>query len=280
MRVMKPLSQIACLLAALLIVPAAHAEQRPLWEVGAGLAVLDLPNYRGSDLRQTYALPMPYVIYRGKLLRADGSGLRGLLIDSERLEVNISLNGSLPVNSDDDPLRQGMDDLDPAVEIGPTVNYRLWRSDDARIRLYARAPVRTAITVASRPEQIGWLFSPNLLLEVRDPVGRAGWNFSVQAGPYFNSRDYNAYFYGVKPTEAIAGRPAYEARGGYSGSQLMFTLSKRYPRYWIGGFLRYDTLAGAVIDDSPLVQRTDAVSAGLALSWMFKESQRRVEADE
>lgn len=258
----------------------AHAEMRPLWEVGAGMAVLDLPNYRGSSARQTHVLPMPYLIYRGDVLRADRDGLRGLLFDSERLEVNVSLNGSLPVNSDDDPVRQGMDDLDPAVELGPTVNARLWQSADRSMRLDLRAPVRTAITVASRPEQIGWLFAPNLLLQIRDPAGHVGWNLGLQAGPYFNDREYNAYFYGVRPAEALPGRPAYDASGGYSGTQVMLTLTRRFPRWWIGGFVRYDTLAGSVIEDSPLVKQSDAVSVGLALSWVFKESARRVEAEE
>lgn len=273
-------SRAAVFLASLLVMPAGHAEMRPLWEIGAGLAVLNLPNYRGSDIRQTTVLPMPYLVYRGEVLRADRDGLRGLLFDSERLEINISLNGSLPVNSEDDPARQGMEDLDPAAELGPSVNYRLWQSADRTMRLDARAPVRTAVTVASRPEQIGWLFSPNLLLEIRDPAGHAGWNLGVQAGPYFNDRDYNAYFYGVRPAEATAQRPAYDASGGYSGSQVMLTLSKRFPRWWVGGFLRIDTLAGSVIEDSPLVRRSDAVSAGLALSWVFKESRRLVEAAE
>ncbi len=270
----------AVFLAGLLTLSTGYAEMRPLWEVGAGLVGLSLPNYRGSDERQALVLPMPYLIYRGEVLRADGDGLRGLLFDSERLEINVSLNGSIPVNSEDDPVRQGMADLDPAVELGPTVNFRLWQSADRRMRLDARAPLRTAITVASRPEQIGWLFSPNLLLEIRDPAGQAGWNLGVQAGPYFNDREYNAYFYGVRPAEARAGRPAYAASGGYSGSQLMLTLTKRFPRWWVGGFLRYDTLAGAVIEDSPLVTRSDAVSAGLALSWVFRESKTRVESEE
>ena len=273
-------ARAAVFLAGLLTLSTGHAEMRPLWEVGAGLVGLSLPNYRGSDERQALVLPMPYLIYRGEVLRADGDGLRGLLFDSERLEINVSLNGSIPVNSEDDPVRQGMDDLDPAVELGPTVNFRLWQSADRRMRLDARAPLRTAITVASRPEQIGWLFSPNLLLEIRDPAGQAGWNLGVQAGPYFNDREYNTYFYGVRPAEARVDRPAYAASGGYSGSQLMFTLTKRFPRWWVGGFLRVDSLAGAVIEDSPLVKRSDAVSAGLALSWVFKESKKRVESEE
>jgi outer membrane scaffolding protein for murein synthesis (MipA/OmpV family) len=273
-------TRAALFLAGLLAAPSGHAEMRPLWEVGAGLAVLNLPNYRGSDVRQTWLLPIPYLVYRGEVLRADRDGLRGLLFDSERLEINVSLNGSIPVSSEDDPVRQGMADLDPAVELGPTVNVHLWRSADRRMRLDLRAPVRAAITVGSRPGQIGWLFSPNLLLEIRDPAGHAGWNLGVQAGPYFNDREYNAYFYTVRPAEATANRPAYAASGGYSGSQLTFTLTKRFPRYWIGGFLRVDTLAGAVIEDSPLVRRSDAVSAGIALSWVFKESKIRVESEE
>ena len=275
-----PGTRAAVFIACLLSMPVAQAELRPLWEVGAGLTVLDFPNYRGSDVRHTTVLPMPYLIYRGEVLRADGSGLRGLLFDSERMEINISLNGSVPANSDDDPVRQGMDDLDPAVELGPSINYRLWRSADRSLRLFARAPLRTAITVSSRPEQIGWLFSPNLLMEIRDPAGHAGWNFSVQAGPYFNNREYNAYFYEVGPADATVDRPAYTAKGGYSGSQFMLTLTKRFPRFWFGSFVRYDTLAGSVIEDSPLVKRSDAVSAGLALTWVFKESKMRVATEE
>lgn len=270
-----------CVLASLLGAAPAHAEVlRPLWEVGAGAVVLNLPNYRGSDVRQTYVLPLPYLIYRGDVLRLDREGLRGLLFDSERVQVNVSLNGSLPVSSDDDRTRRGMDDLNPTVELGPTVNLHLWRSADERTRLELRAPLRTAITVSSRPEQIGWLFSPNLLLQVRDPAGYTGWNLGVQAGPYFNGREYNAYFYEVRPVEATATRPVYPASGGYSGALAMVTLTKRFPRYWVGGFLRYDSLRGTVIADSPLVQQKSAVSAGIALSWVFKESKRRVESDE
>jgi outer membrane scaffolding protein for murein synthesis (MipA/OmpV family) len=270
----------AILLSACGMPPSAHAAERPLWEVGAGLVGLSLPNYRGSNARQAYVLPMPYLVYRGEVLKMDRDGLRGLLFDSERVEVNVSLNGSLPVNSDDDPLRQGMSDLDPTVELGPTLNVRLWQSSDRRKRIEARAPVRTAITVSSSPEQIGWLFSPNLLLEIRDPMGRTGWNFSVQGGPYFGDRDYNRHFHGVRPAEATASRPAYDAAGGYAGSQATVTLTRRFARAWLGGFVRYDTLAGAVIEDSPLVRRTDAVSAGLAVTWIIKESKRRVEAEE
>lgn len=87
-------------------------------------------------------------------------------------------------------------------------------------------------------------------------------------------------FMAFAPLEATPSRPVYDAAGGYAGTQVMLTLTKRFPRTWLGAFVRYDTLAGAAIEDSPLVRRTDAVSAGLALTWIFKESKRRVEAEQ
>jgi outer membrane scaffolding protein for murein synthesis (MipA/OmpV family) len=274
------LAAAAICLPALPGAPACHAEQRPLWEVGAGLSGLSLPDYRGSSERGAYVLPVPYLVYRGDFLKADRDGLRGLLFDSERVEVNVSLNGSLPGNGDDNPARSGMAELDPTAELGPSVNVHLWKAADRRTKLELRMPVRTGITVASDPDRIGWLFAPHLHLVVRDAGGFAGWNLGLQAGPYFQDRDYNAYFYSVPAADATPARPAYTARGGYSGTQVSASLTRRHARYWVCAFVRYDTLAGTVIDDSPLVETRHAVSGGIALSWVFAESAKRVEAEE
>ncbi|MDQ1315807.1 MAG: hypothetical protein QG662_1916 [Pseudomonadota bacterium] len=273
------ISAVAAFLAALPMSLSSHAETLPLWEIGAGVAVLSLPDYRGSAETGAYVLPIPYFVYRGELLKVDRGGLSGLLFDSDRIEVDLSLNGTIPVNSEDNPLRRGMADLEPAVELGPTVNVHLWRSPDRKTTLDFRMPVRAAITVEPEPRKIGWLFSPNLDLEMRDPAGFSGWKLGFQLGPYFNDREYNAYFYSVDPSAATPERPAYSAQGGYSGSQVFLSLSKRFPHYWVGGFIRHDNLAGVVFERSPLVESRDAFSAGLALSWVFGESSRRVAAE-
>jgi len=54
-------------------------------------------------------------------------------------------------------------------------------------------------------------------------------------------------------------------------------LSKRFPSYWVGGFLRYDSLSGAVFGDSPLVKRSNYLAGGIAIAWIIGESSRRVE---
>ncbi|HWH49052.1 MAG TPA: MipA/OmpV family protein, partial [Burkholderiales bacterium] len=48
----------------------ARGGEFPLWEAGAGVAVIDFPDYRGSNERRVIALPIPYLVYRGDLLKA------------------------------------------------------------------------------------------------------------------------------------------------------------------------------------------------------------------
>lgn len=196
------------------------------------------------------------------------------------MEANLSANATLPVNSKDNAARRGMPSLKPTVELGGNLSFTLWKSGDHKTKLDFRTPLRTAVTVESSPRQIGWLFAPNLNIDIRDPAGFTGWNLGMLAGPLYNDREYNAHFYSVDRAYATATRPAYRAGGGYSGSQFTIALSKRFPRYWVGGFLRYDSLSGAVFDDSPLVTKKNAVSAGVAITWVFGESARLVDVDE
>lgn len=78
---------------------AVRSEQRPLWEAGAGLGLINFPDYRGSDERQTLALPFPYYIYRGERLKVDRQGVRGLLLNTRRYEFDFSMNATPPVDS-------------------------------------------------------------------------------------------------------------------------------------------------------------------------------------
>jgi outer membrane scaffolding protein for murein synthesis (MipA/OmpV family) len=272
--------RMAICLAGLLTLPLCDAEPLPIWETGLGAAAISLPDYRGSDVITTYVLPAAYFIYRGDFLKADRNGVRSMLFDSDRVEVNLSVNATLPVNSNNNPARRGMANLKPAIELGANAGINLWHSPDKKMKLDFRTPVRTSITVESSPRQIGWLASPNINLDVKDPAGFTGWNLGLLAAVLVNDRKYNRYFYSVGSSDATPVRPVYTAAGGYSGSQLTMALSKRFPRYWVGGFVRYDTLAGAVFENSPLVKRSSTVSAGIAITWVFSESSKRVDVTE
>jgi outer membrane scaffolding protein for murein synthesis (MipA/OmpV family) len=251
--------------------------QKPLWELGVGVAGLSVPDYRGSDQRHGYLLPVPYFVYRGTFLKADRDGARALLFDTDRVKVDVSLAASTPSHSSDNTARQGMPDLPAVVEIGPNLNVTLAASRAEHWKLDLRVPVRGAVTVQRSPEFIGYTFSPNLNLDL---AGVAGWDLGLLTGPLFADRKYNAHFYGVDPVYATPDRPAYQAHGGYGGWQLLGAASRRFGNMWVGGFVRYDTLHGAAFDDSPLVRRQSAVSFGFGVSWILKTSSELVTSGE
>jgi outer membrane protein len=266
-----------CLLLLDLLPLSSHARDVPLWEAGAGVAVIEFPDYRGSDERHTYVLPVPYIVYRGEFLKVDREKIRGLFFRNDKAELDVSLNGSVPVKSTDNRARQGMPDLEPTLEIGPSLNLFLLHSAQKKTSLELRLPFRPVIDINAR--YLGYVFQPQLNLDVHDPGGNAGWNLGLAAGPVFADQRYHQYLYGVDPAYATASRPAYFARGGYAGSQFISALSKRFPHYWLGGFVKWDTLHGAVIEDSPLVTSKQNLTAGFAVSWIFAKSKTLVQEE-
>ena len=69
---------LACALAATLSALPVRAEstpegpRRPLWELGAGVAAVQLPDYVGADVSHRYLLPVPfgaltYLLWRREL---------------------------------------------------------------------------------------------------------------------------------------------------------------------------------------------------------------------
>lgn len=254
--------------------------ERPLWEAGVGAAALSFPAYRGADERRNFVMPVPYFVYHGTFLKADRHGIRGNLFDSERIDLNLSLSASPPTDSDDVRVRTGMDDLKPTAEFGPQLDLTLWRSKSRARSLKLRLPVRTAFTVERSPQSAGWLFSPTINFDATDLPGLPGWNLGLLAGPIYATKRQHAYFYGVDPRHATATRPAYAATGGYGGTQFLAALSKRYANTWVGAFVRYDVLSGAVFEDSPLVSRKRFLAAGIAISWVIGESTTRVRVDD
>ena len=254
----------------------AIADEEPLWEAGAGFTALDFPDYRGSSQSRAYVLPFPYLVYRGEIVRQDRNGLRGILFRSDRVDLNVSVGASLPVDSSRNEAREGMPDLKASVEFGPSLDVRLWEDAHRRARLELRMPLRATVTVESHPRFIGGQFSPHVNLDVADPFGRAGWNLGMLAGPVFTDGRYNRYYYDVAEAFATPQRPAYATGGGYGGMQYVVALSKRYPKFWVGGFARYDTLAGAVFEASPLVTSRHYFAAGIGIAWILGESKKRV----
>lgn len=252
-------------------------QDAPLWEFGIGPAELRLPYYRGSDQYRNLVLPSVYFVYRGEFLRADErEGVRGIVFDSRDVKVNVSAGASLPVPSSHSDTRAGMPDLKPEIELGPALEWTIWRGANRGTRLTLSLPVRAAISLQWPPRSLGWITNPHLNLDLTDPARAPGWNLGLQAGPLFATRHLNDYYYSVDRAFATPTRPAYAAPGGYSGMQFTTALSRRFRTFWVGAFGRYDSIEGAVFESSPLVRSGHSIYGGIGVAVMIGESSIRV----
>ena len=254
---------------------AVHAQSLPRWEVGIGVSVLSLPYYRGAASGRSYVLPFPYVKYRGEHLRVDEEGIRSYLFRSDRVKLNFSLAGGVPVPSDGNSIRHDMPRLDPTVEIGPSLEILLSKPAESNRSLWLKIPVRAALSVGwGNIDHQGWVLAPYIEYVVRQGNPSAPWIIDLSAGPQFADRAYHDYFYEVPTAYATASRPEYHPDAGYSGSRMTLSLQKRWGDYWLGAFIRYDTLQGAVFSDSPLVEQRHYLALGAAVIKLLAVSKK------
>lgn len=245
-----------------------HLPEKPKWQLGFGVGGISLPHYRGSDQRAEYASPVPYLRYEGDRLKVDREGGRYYFYNSETTIIDVSTAFALPVDSDDNRARKGMPNLAANIELGPRIQFTLFQSPDKHSRLRFAIPLRSVFATDLRStKNIGWVFSPYFQLRYFTD----GWETATSIGPVWASEQYHDYFYEVTPQYATAGRAAYNAQAGYSGSRITFTTNKRFHKYFFGFFARYDNLNGAVFNKSPLVKRNDSFMLGAAFSWVFAE---------
>lgn len=285
MRELRPFQKILRLIKALVTVSGiglasvsstvCYAYHLPLWEFGLGAGVLNAPHYRGSKTVEVIYLPVPYLIYRGDFLKVDREGIRGELFESERLRLDISLAGNIPVPKTDNSARAGMPALDPVGEIGPELEIKLWdtatKNSDKSIEL--KIPFRPVFSVGNPlVEYQGWSLSPYINFELNMRKSHILMRYNLSIGPIFADRKYHNYFYQVDAKYQTAERDQYTADAGYSGSRITLTASRNSKKYFLGAFARYDNLSGAVFEDSPLVETRDYFIAGVAFAWIFSTS--------
>ena len=274
-------SKLAVFALSISFFPAVHAEDenKPLWEIGAGVAAINLPIYRCANERRSFILPVPYLVYRGETLQVDRDRLRGLIFRNDSLEMDISINGSVPAKSNNSVERSGMPDLLPTLEIGPSLNKHLYYSEDKQVNFDMRFPLRAVIASnLSHSQGAGLLFQPQLNFDVHD-IQHSGWNLGLVGSIIFSDRTYQRYFYDVLPQYATTIRPAYTSTGGYSGTQFIGALSRRYENHWVACFVKLDDLTGATFVNSQLVNSRQSATVGFAVSWILDKSDKLVKVN-
>lgn len=252
-----------------------QALEQPLYELGIGLGGLKSPHYLGADQHHNLVAPVPFLIYRGDRLRFDRSGLKAYLVDERRWDFNISVAAALPVDSDDNRARRGMDDLDPMLEIGPTLRYTLWHNPDNFNMLRLDLPLRATITsdFNLNVNYRGLTSSPGLIYYSR----YRDWNWSASTAAIFGDRDYHGYFYDVDERFVTPRRQQYRADAGYTGARVSLATTRYFDNWFVGAYVRYYSMHGAANEDSPLMRQRNNFSAGLMFAWLFKQSSTMVD---
>jgi len=246
---------------------------QPLWEAGVGAAVFSTPAYPASSQRTTRVLGLPFLLYRGKVLRADQQGVGARLVNNDRIEFDVGFAASLPAHSSDVAARRGMPDLGTLVEFGPRVKVHLADlGEEGRVRF--ELPLRTVIEAKGGLRRQGWTMEPRLVWERRGEANR--WTVEGQLGALFGDRRIHSYFYEVAPQYATLERPAYHAGSGLMLVRTgLFGTYRLNPDWRVFGFVRLDSYAGAANRDSPLFKKNAGASAGIGLAWTFARSSER-----
>lgn len=268
--------------AAFFVSPGAQAQDAglPLYEIDAVALAAYTPDYPGSDQMHAHFLPLPWLAYRGKILRTDEPGsVAGRVINSSRFSLDVSAMGSFPVSSNDNRARDGMPDLDWMGEIGPKARLTLYnwtnQATNHTARINLELPVRAVFsTDLSEVHYRGIITNPSIAY---DNNRLLGGRVKLGIGPMFATEELPRYFYQVDPAYARADRPSYQASGGYMGVRTGLRMAVPVgDRVTILGSGNLDMLNGAANDDSPLMKEKTNVSIMLGVSVSLYRSQQTV----
>ena len=246
----------------------------PLWEVGVIAGALSTPAYPASNQRNQRALVLPFLVYRGEVLRADRNGVGARLLHTDSVEFDIGFAASLPASSNDIELRRGMPDLGTLIEFGPRIKVKLAEpAPDQRVTF--ELPLRAVLEFNGGVRQVGYALEPKLAYEWQQ---RGDWRLKGSASLVLGDQQLNRYFYEVPAAYATASRPAYDAQAGLIGSRLGLDGIKRLgPDINLFAYARYDWHEGASNRASPLFAQSQGTSVGLALTWTLGRSEARVD---
>jgi len=280
-----PLPVLLFLLPGLLLVASARAEppleELPLWELGFGAGVLHTPDYPSSSESRTRAIALPYMVYRGDVLRmGDGQAARAVAAESSRFELSMSFDAAFDARSDRNDLREGMPDLDFLFEVGPQLRLKLGSYEfndkgygELDLALQARAVFSTDF---SGIDHQGYVAEPMLRYRHWGLLWpELETNFSLR--PIWADRQLHDFFYGVAAEFVTDDRPAYEASDGYFGTQLsLFARWNFTDRFQVFGGTQIISHQDAANRESPLFEKDYTINFGGGFIWSVFDSKRTV----
>ena len=213
---------------------------------------------------------LPYLVYRGDIVRADRGGIGARLVHTDAMELDVGFAASLPASSSDIAARKDMPDLGTLIEFGPRLKGTL-ANPAAGGRVRFELPLRSVLEINNGVRSQGYALEPEVIYEIHDAGGN--WRLSTSVSAVLGDSALNQYFYGVPAAFATAQRPAYEARAGLIATRLTINAAKSIgPNLRVYGLARYESYAHSANQSSPLYLQTAGTSIGVGVSWTLGRS--------
>lgn len=229
------------------------------WNLGVGV-ISSKSQYRGMDDR---VFPIPMISYKkGRFLFR---GLRASydLYKSKKNQLQATLSPNFfrdGYQSDDSPFLAGMNDRDGTLLLGLDYRYNFrpfyfsFAFDQDALGIHSGLTARTAL---------GFRFPLQVLIK-KLPFTMLG----AEIGYNYYSRKYMNYYYGVRTSEVVAGRPFYEPTSSYN-QYVAFTFRMSFLKKW-SLFARYqEEFFSSKIKDSPLVDEETITVLISGLSYQY-----------
>jgi outer membrane scaffolding protein for murein synthesis (MipA/OmpV family) len=173
-----------------------------------------------------------------------------------------------------------MPDLDFIFELGPQLRLRLSKfefEEHGKGELFLNLQARAAFsTDFSGFNKRGYVFQPVFSYRQR------GWlsektALSISLSPTWATEKLHDYFYQVDSDFVTEQRSAFDAKGGYLGTDLSVGLSFNATEdIRIFTFARASLHSGSANEDSPLFREKSTYSYGVGMVWRLWESEEMV----
>jgi outer membrane scaffolding protein for murein synthesis (MipA/OmpV family) len=234
------------------------------YQLGLGMGVVTYPSYIGSKSTHQIIAPIPYIRYQSEKTTIGKGGISRKLFDNNDLSLDLSLGASLPVDSDNARPREGMHDLDFALELGPRLRYTFYKDEEHKVSV--NLPLRAVVSInTEKLDTQGFLFTPNLNYQLK----LNNVQFKLKTGPLWADKEYHNYFYGVAKQYETVNRKSYDAQRGYNGYRNTLSVKYKQGAWNYGAFISHFNIDGAVFENSPLIETKNGLFLGTFVSYVF-----------
>lgn len=229
--------------------------------ISVGIGALTTPEYLGSSEQELYVIPFATLDY--KINETDSlfvnpiRGIGGQRKFNDKLTAGITGNIRTSRDAEDADLLTGMADVDTTLELGPFVEYKF----NPAFTLGANLLLDT---LDAHQSYTASLYSRYRLAS---PIKKL--RLTLSSALTYYGEDFADTYYSVKTSEAIAGRPAYEAQA--SLGELSVGINGMYfidNNWFVNTSLGYKHLLGDAAD-SPLAEEDGNYTAVLAVGYKF-----------